>query len=60
MFKGVRHDNLSHLFNGLNHCLSAGKPKNNGLLGKKNTKGVILKQKGIRMAEDGEVETDWK
>ena len=32
------------------------KPKNNGLLGKKNTKGVILKQKGTRMAEDGE---DW-
>jgi hypothetical protein len=31
-----------------------GKPKNNGLLRKKNTKGLILKQKGTRMAEDGE------
>ena len=29
-----------------------GKPKNNGLLRKKNTKGLILKQKGTRMAED--------
>ena len=32
------------------------KPKNNGLLRKKNTKGVILKQKGTRMTENGE---DW-
>ena len=31
-----------------------GNLKNNGLLRKKNTKGVILKQKGTRMAEDGE------
>ena len=30
------------------------KPKNIGLLRKKNTKGLILAQKGIRMAEDGE------
>ena len=35
---------------------SVGKPKNNGLLRKKNTKKVILKQKGTRMAEDAE---DW-
>jgi hypothetical protein len=27
---------------------------------KKNTKGLILKQKGTRMAEDGEIGTDWK
>ena len=40
----------------LNYCLSAGNLKNNGLLRKKNTKGVILQQKGTRMAEDGE---DW-
>ena len=33
-----------------------GKHKNNGLPRKKITKGVILKQKGTRMAEDGE---DW-
>ena len=30
------------------------KPKNEGLLRKKNTKGLILKQKGTKMAEDGE------
>ena len=34
--------------------LSVGKPKTNGLLRKKNTNGLILKQKGTRMAEDGE------
>ena len=34
--------------------LSVGKPKTNGLLMKEKTKGVILKQKGTRMAEDGE------
>ena len=33
-----------------------GKPKNSGLLKKKNTKGLILKQRWKRMAEDGE---DW-
>ena len=32
------------------------KPENNGLLMKENTKRVILKQKGTRMAEDGK---DW-
>ena len=35
---------------------SVAKPKNNGLLWKKKAKGVILEQKGTRMAEDGE---DW-
>ena len=32
------------------------KSKNNGLLRKKNTKGVVVEQKGTRMVEDGE---DW-
>ena len=45
---------LSHFFDGLNCGLSAAKPKNNGLLRKKNSKGVILKQKGTWMAKDGE------
>ena len=45
---------VSHFFDGLNYGLSVAKPKNNGLLRKKNTKGVVLKQKGTRMAEDGE------
>ena len=34
--------------------LSVGKPKTNSLLRKKNTNGLILKQKGTRIAEDGE------
>ena len=34
---------------------SLGQPKNNGLLRKKNTKGLIQKQKATLMAEDGEV-----
>ena len=42
---------MSRFFDGLN-CV--GKPKNNSLLRKKNTEGVILKQKGTGMAEDGE------
>ena len=54
--KELRHNILSHFFNGLSHSLSVGKLKTNGLLMKKKTKGVILKQKGTRMAEDGE---DW-
>ena len=45
---------MSHFFDGLNYSLSVAKVKNNGLLRKKNTKGVILAQKGTRMAEDGE------
>ena len=52
--KELRHDILSHFFDGLSHGLSVGKPKTNGLLMKEKTKGVILKQKGTRMAEDGE------
>ena len=52
--KKLRHDILSHFLNGLNvKCKGVGKPKNNGLLRKKNTKGLIQKQKGIRMAGDG-------
>lgn len=34
--------------------LKSWEPKNNGLLRKKNTKEVILKQKGTGKAEDGE------
>ena len=52
----VTNDILSHFFDGLNCGSSVWKPKHNGLLRKKNTKGLILKQKGTRMAEDGE---DW-
>ena len=37
-----------------NYGLSVGKHKNNGLLRKKNTKGVILEQKGTRVAKDSE------
>ena len=51
--KELRHDILSHFFDGLSHGLSFGKPKTNGLLMKEKPKGVILKQKGTRMAEDG-------
>ena len=47
---------MSHFFDGLDCGLSVGKPDNNGLLMKKNAKGMILKQKGTRMAEDGD---DW-
>ena len=54
--KELCHDILSHFFDGLSHGLSVGKPKTNDLLMKEKTKGVILKQKGTRMAEDGE---DW-
>ena len=43
-------------FDGLSYVWSVAKPKNNGLLWKKNIKGVILEQKGTRVAEDGE---DW-
>ena len=35
----LRHNLLSHFFDGLNYGLSVAKPKNNGLLRKKNTKG---------------------
>ena len=38
MLKQQRHDILSHFFDGLKYGLSAGKPKSNGLLRKKNTK----------------------
>ena len=51
--KELRHDILSHSFDGLNNGNSVG---NYGLLRKKSTKGVILEQKGTRIDEDGE---DW-
>ena len=54
VLKELRQDILSHFLDGLSHGLSVGKPKANGLLIKEKTKGVILKQKGKRMAEDGE------
>ena len=54
--KELRHDILSHFFDGLSHGLSVGKPKTNSLLMEEKTKGVILKQKGTNVAEDGE---DW-
>ena len=54
LLREVPHDILSNFFDGLNYGLSVGKPKNNSLLWKKNTKGVILKQKGTRMAVDEE------
>ena len=47
--KELRSDILSHFMDDLNYGLSVGKPK-------KNTKGVILKQKETSMTEDGE---DW-
>ena len=52
--KELRHHILSHFFDGLSHGLSVWKPKTNDLLMKEKTKGVILKQKGTRIAEDGE------
>ena len=51
--KELRPDKLSHFFDGLNCGLSVGKPKNNGLLRKKNNRGLLLKQNGTRMVEDG-------
>ena len=45
-------DILSHFVDNLNYGLSVAKPNNNCLLRKKNTKGLILEQKGTRMAED--------
>ena len=57
LLKELRYDILSHFFDGLNCGSSVRKPRNNCLLRKENTKGLILKQKGTRIAEDGE---DWK
>ena len=56
ILKELRHDILGHFFDGESHGLSLRKPKTNDLLIKEKTKGVILKRKGTRMAEDGE---DW-
>ena len=54
LFKGATSRYFESFFRGLSHSLSVGKPKTNGLLMKDKTKGVLLKQKGTRMAEDGE------
>ena len=51
--KELCHDIWSHFLDGLNYGLSVGKGKKKNWLRKKNTKWVILKQKGTRMAEDG-------
>ena len=56
----MSHDILSHFFDGLNYGLSVGKPKNNDFLGKKNTKGVILKQKGTGWLRMEKIAPDWK
>ena len=40
---GLRHDILSHFFDGLSCDKNSGKPKPNGLLRKKTPYGVILK-----------------
>ena len=50
----IRHDILSHFFDGLNCGSNVRKPVNNNLPNTKNTKGVILKQRGTRMAKNGE------
>ena len=53
--KKLRHDILMSFFRRPKLRLKCWETyKNNGLLGKKNTKGLILKQKGTRMVEDGE------
>ena len=51
LWRELRHDILSHFFDGLNYGLSVRRHKNDGLLRKKNTKGVIL-----RIVENGK---DW-
>ena len=48
----LRHDIFGRFFDGVSLGLIVGKPKTYDLLMKENTKGVILKQKGTRMAED--------
>ena len=53
VLKELRYDVRSHFFDGLNCGLSVEKPKNVGLLREKNAKGLSIKQKGTRMAEDG-------
>ena len=49
----LHHAILRHFVDGLSYGKNVAKPKNNGILRKKNTNGVILEQKGTRMAEDG-------
>ena len=48
------HDNLSNFFDTLITVKVLGNLKNSDFLRKKNTKGVILKQKGTRMTENEE------
>ena len=55
--KELHHHILSHFFNVLNRGSSVGKAKNNGVLRKKNTIGLTLKQTGTRIEK---IETDWK
>ena len=50
MLKKLRHESF---FDGLNYGSSVAKPKNNSMLRKKNTTGVILELKRTRIAEDG-------
>ena len=54
LIKGATSRYFESFFDDLNYGESASKPENNDLLWKKNTKGVILEQKGTRMAENGE------
>ena len=54
VLKELRYDNLSLFIDGLNHGSSVGKPKNYSYVWKKNSKRETLKQKGTRMAKDGE------
>ena len=51
---------LSRFLEGLNYGLSVKKPKSNGLLKKKNTKGVILEEKEQGWLRMEKIETDWK
>ena len=53
--KGAMSQYLSHFFDGPNYGLNVGKLKTNAFLRKKNTKGLIVKQKRTRMAADGDV-----
>ena len=51
--KELRHDILSHFFDGPSNGLSVGKPKSNGLLIKEKTK------KGRGWLRMEKIETDW-
>ena len=53
-FKGATSRYFKSFLRRPKHGLSVGKPKTNGFLMKENTKGVILRQRQARMAEDVE------